>query len=83
MQSRLESLIEAIVNTSVGFTITLVMLPIVNYICGIQMSGGQMTASTALFTVISVARGYAIRRWFNNLRAFKQFIKKQILKWTQ
>jgi predicted Na+-dependent transporter len=63
-QSKLESLIEAIVNTAIGFLITIVFLPIVNHICGIKMSSAQMTWSTILFTIISVARGYVIRRFF-------------------
>lgn len=63
-QSRKESLIEASINTSVGLLITFAFLPIVNKICGIEMSGGQMTVSTILFTIISVLRSYYIRRFF-------------------
>lgn len=75
-QTKLESLIEACVNTIVGFLITLFFLPIVNYIVGIHMTGGQMTYSTALFTIISVARGYFIRRFFNNLYWLKNRVKR-------
>jgi len=74
-QSKLESFIEACINTIIGFSITMVCLPIVNYICGIKMSGSQMTVSTFLFTIISVARGYFIRRFFNNLYWLKTKIK--------
>lgn len=63
-QSRKESLIEASVNTAIGLLITFAFLPVVNKICGIEMSGGQMTLSTVLFTIISVGRGYLIRRFF-------------------
>lgn len=63
-QTKLESFIEACVNTLVGFLITIVFLPIVNRMCGIRMSATQMTLSTALFTIISVIRGYVIRRFF-------------------
>lgn len=82
-QTRLTSLVEAIVNTAIGFTITIVMLPIVNYICGIEMSGGQMTLSTTLFTIISVVRGYVIRRFFNNLVGIKNLLKTKLEQWIQ
>lgn len=82
-QTRLESLVEAAVNTAVGFLITIFFLPIVNWICGIEMSGGQMTISTALFTVISVARGYVIRRFFDNLSWIKNKTKQIVLKWAK
>lgn len=75
-QSKIESFIEAVVNTVVGFLITIFFLPIVNYICGISMSGGQMALSTFIFTIISVARGYFIRRFFNNLEWLKTKAKK-------
>jgi len=64
-QSKLESLLEACVNTSIGFLITISILPVVNWICGIHMSPSQAGWSTLLFTLISVARSYAIRRFFN------------------
>ena len=65
MQSRWMSFLEACINTLVGFLITIFFLPWVNKICGIQMTAGQAGLSTLLFTLISVARGFLIRRWFN------------------
>ena len=73
-QTKIESLVEATVNTIVGFTITLAFLPIVNYIWDIKMSTGQMTGSTFLFTILSVVRGYVVRRFFNNLKPLKTYI---------
>ena len=73
-QSRLESLVEALVNTVVGFCITMVVLPVVNYVCGIEMSIGQASLSTLLFTIVSIVRGYVIRRVFNNLYTIKHWI---------
>ena len=73
-QSRLESLVEALVNTVVGFCITMVVLPVVNIICGIEMSIGQASLSTLLFTIVSIVRGYVIRRVFNNLYTIKHWI---------
>lgn len=79
-QSKLESLSEAIVNTFVGFLVTITVLPFVNHICGIQMNGHQMTLSTFLFTIISVFRGYIVRRAFNNLYGLKQIVKNVLIK---
>ncbi len=64
-QTRLESFIEACVNTAIGFMITITILPFINWVCGIEMSLGQASLSTFLFTIISVIRSYLIRRFFN------------------
>lgn len=71
-QKKFESLIEAIANTFIGFIITMMVYPLVNWICDIHMNVGQATLSTLLFTIISVARSYCIRRFFNNLSYIKQ-----------
>lgn len=65
-QTRLGSLIEAGFNVAIGFginfTANLVVLPAV----GLQRpSVAQNFGMGLLFTVISVARSYVIRRWFN------------------
>lgn len=73
-QSKIESLVEAAVNTAIGLLITLMVYPVINYICGIHMSGSQIGLSTLLFTVISVIRGFVIRRFFNNLYVIKHWI---------
>lgn len=76
MQSRLVSLVEAITNTAIGFVVTMSVYPIINRICGIEMNIGQATLSTFLFTIVSVIRGYVIRRFFNNMIPIKTFILK-------
>jgi predicted Na+-dependent transporter len=63
-QTKFESFIEAVINTLIGFLITATFLPFVNHVCGIVMTKAQMGWSTLLFTIISVARGYIIRRFF-------------------
>lgn len=64
-QSKLGSLIEAIVNTAIGFIITCIFAPTIYYICNVKMSYHQMGLTTLLFTILSVIRGYVIRRFFN------------------
>ncbi len=73
-QTKLESLIEAVVNTCIGFFITMSVYPFINWICGIEMTLTQASLSTLLFTIISIIRGYVIRRFFNNLQSVKKFI---------
>lgn len=66
-QSRLHSLIEANVNTFVGFFISLIfwsiwIVPMYN----MKVTFIQNLEITAQFTVLAIARGYIVRRWFNS-----------------
>ena len=67
-QTRLGSLIEACINVLIGFCINfaanLAILPHFGYTPTL-MENFQIGL---LFTVVSVARSYVIRRWFNNAR---------------
>jgi len=64
-QSRFSSLIEACINTAIGFGTTLVLAPIVYPLFGHAFTLAQNLGITAIFTVVSILRGYAVRRWFN------------------
>lgn len=65
-QSRTDSLMEAVVNISIGLVISTIanhfVLPAV---LGVSMSVGQNVIIATIFTAISLARSYAIRRLFN------------------
>ena len=65
MQSKKNSFIEALVNTGIGFGITLAASFIVYPLCGVIISTGKMGMVTVCFTVISIIRQYIIRRFFN------------------
>jgi hypothetical protein len=64
-QTRLGSLIEALTNVVIGFAINwtanLAILPIF----GFNVTGAQAFGIGVFFTVISIARSYVLRRWFN------------------
>ena len=75
-QSKLESFIEACVSTVVGLVVTMSAYPLINLLCDVKMSTSQVAMSTVLFTILSVARGYVIRRFFNNLNGVKKFFIK-------
>lgn len=67
-QSRKASLAEALTNTAVGFGVSLganaVLLPTV----GCHISTAQSAFLVVCFTVLSIARGYLLRRWFEFVR---------------
>lgn len=65
-QTKLTSFIETLLNTTIGFAVSFVGWPIAAALTGIQYSHGQHWAVVAFFTVLSVGRGYLIRRFFNN-----------------
>jgi uncharacterized membrane protein len=64
-QSKKGSIIESIVNTAVGLVITIIFSPLIYWICDVKISYPQMGLATILFTVLSIARNYVIRRFFN------------------
>lgn len=65
MQSRIDSFIEAVINTSIGFVVSLVVWIIVAWAMSIPVTWGQNITITLIFTVVSVARSYLLRRLFN------------------
>lgn len=65
MQTRKKSLLESIVNTTTGFLLSYATLLAVNYLYGLELSYSSSFEITLIFTFISVARNYVIRRWFN------------------
>ena len=67
MQSKQNSFIEALINTGIGLGITILFSPIVYRICDVEISNKQMGGAAALFTIISIVRGYVVRRFFNKL----------------
>ena len=64
-QTRLGSLIEACINVLIGFTINFVANMLILPLIGFHISASQNLFIGVLYTVISVARSYTIRRWFN------------------
>lgn len=80
-QTRLVSFIEALLNTLIGFIVSFIAWPIAAYLTGIEYTFNQHWLIVGFFTVISVARSYAIRRLFNNglhlvaVRMVKHFFK--------
>ncbi len=64
-QSRLGSFYEACINTVIGFTINYIANLLIFPLFGWSLSLGENFVLGLLYTGISVARSYIVRRWFN------------------
>lgn len=65
MQTRLSSLIEAVINVAIGFVVSLVITAIVLPAYGHPVSWAENLQITGIFTVFSILRAYVVRRYFN------------------
>jgi hypothetical protein len=69
MQSRAMSLVETVVNVIVGYGVAVATQAIVFPRFGLETTLDQNLQMGLIFTVVSLVRGYALRRFFN---AFSQ-----------
>lgn len=64
-QSKLGSLVEAVVNTVVGLIVAMVATAFICKVYSIPMTWGNNFIITFWMTVLSIARSYILRRIFN------------------
>lgn len=64
-QTKLGSFIEALINTFIGFGVGLASQLLIFPLVGVDIPLSTNMNIAAWFTVISVGRGYVIRRYFN------------------
>lgn len=64
-QKRKHSFIEAVISTVVGFFLTLLVQAIVFPLYDIHTTHSENLQITGVFTIVSVIRGYVLRRIFN------------------
>lgn len=64
-QTRLGSLYEAIINVVIGFSINYFANLAIFPLFGFHISPGANFVMGLIYTAISIARSYTIRRWFN------------------
>lgn len=67
-QTTLGSFVEAWANIAVGFTINWTANMLILPLFGFYVTGAQAFGIGVLFTFISLARSYVLRRWFNGLK---------------
>ena len=70
MQTKKQSFIEASTNTAVGFVISLASTFVIFPLVGFESSPSKNIVVTLFFTVVSIVRGYVIRRFFNKKPKF-------------
>lgn len=68
MQSKTMSLVESLTNTVVGFIVSLISWVFIAKWYGITLSMHDNITLTLCFTVVSIVRGYVLRRIFNKIR---------------
>lgn len=66
-QTRAHSFIEAWANIAIGFGINFSANLLVLPLFGFHVHAGQAFGIGLIFTAISLARSYALRRWFNGV----------------
>ena len=67
-QSRSMSLVEAVANVVVGYGVAVVTQILIFPIFGLHTTLAQNLVMGAVFTVVSIARSFALRRLFEQLR---------------
>ena len=67
-QSRLMSLVEAVANVAVGYAVAVLTQMLVFPLFGLMTTVPENLAIGAIFTVVSLARSYALRRTFEAMR---------------
>jgi len=70
-QSRVMSLVEAVVNVVVGYGVAVATQMLVFPLFGLQTTLAQNLKMGAIFTVVSIARSFALRRVFEAIRMHK------------
>jgi hypothetical protein len=65
MQTRIQSLIESLINVAIGYGVALASQILIFPLFEIRVSLSDNLLIGAFFTVISIIRGYTVRRMFN------------------
>lgn len=64
-QLKIDSLMESVVNTTIGFVLSMVTWHFVALAFGIPMGLSTNLQITGIFTIVSIARQYVLRRAFD------------------
>ena len=66
-QTKRQSIIEVIVNTAVGFVISIGISVVLFPLMGIPVTLNENISITLIFTVVGIIRSFVMRRIFNKL----------------
>ena len=64
-QNKKQSLTETIISTFIGLAVSLITQIVVFPLYNLDVSFNQNIQITIIFTIVSIARGYLVRRYFN------------------
>ena len=64
-QTHLQSLIETLTSVLLGYVVAILSQLLIFPLFGIKVSLTDNFLIAGYFTLVSVARGYVVRRWFN------------------
>lgn len=67
MQTKTQSFVESVANVAIGYMVALLAQIAVFPLFGIRIPMRDNMMIGAIFTVISIARSYAVRRLFNHI----------------
>lgn len=65
MQTKKQSLLESLMNVTIGFFITMISLEIIFPLLEIENHSGKNIIITLYLTILSILRNYFLRRYFN------------------
>lgn len=64
-QTRLQSAVESLANVAIGYAVAVASQMLIFPLFGIHITMADNLLIGSYFTLISIARSYAVRRWFN------------------
>ena len=67
-QTRTMSMVETITNVAIGLIVSFLSQVVIFKLYDIHISLAQNLELTLYFTVVSILRSYALRRFFNSIR---------------
>jgi hypothetical protein len=65
MQSKRGSVIETVTGTVIGYSVAVITQIVIFPLFDLHVSAGENLTIAAVFTIISLVRGYWVRRLFN------------------
>lgn len=68
-QSRLQSAVESMANVAIGYAVAVASQMLIFPLFGINVTLSDNLLIGGYFTLISIARSYTLRRWFNRRTA--------------
>ena len=66
MQTKTQSLIESGINVVIGYVVAVLSQLAIYPLFDVNLSLGDNLVMGLYFTLVSLIRGYFVRRWFNN-----------------